>query len=87
MSKGSILMRKFPQQMRGQQRVERILEAAAEVFGETGFENATTNLIAERANTSIGSLYQFFPNKQSIIDTLCQCQIRETRGIEVKVEG
>jgi AcrR family transcriptional regulator len=65
-------MRRLPQQQRGLQRVERILQAAAEIFGESGFESATTNLIAERAKTSIGSLYQFFPNKQSIIDTLAQ---------------
>jgi AcrR family transcriptional regulator len=63
-------MRHHPQQERGQRRVEQILNAAAEVFGEIGFELATTNAIAERAQTSIGSLYQFFPNKDAIIDTL-----------------
>ncbi|MDX2138968.1 MAG: TetR/AcrR family transcriptional regulator [Chloroflexota bacterium] len=65
-------MRRLPQQQRGLERVERILQAAAEIFGESGFEGATTNLIAERAKTSIGSLYQFFPNKQSIVDALAQ---------------
>lgn len=63
-------MRHHPQQERGQRRVEQILSAAAEVFGETGFETATTNAIAQRAQTSIGSLYQFFPNKEAIIDAL-----------------
>jgi AcrR family transcriptional regulator len=63
-------MRHHPQQQRGQRRVEQILTAASEVFGEIGFETATTNAIAERAQTSIGSLYQFFPNKEAIIDTL-----------------
>ena len=63
-------MRHYPQQQRGQRRVEQILNAAAEVFGEIGFETATTNAIAQRAQTSIGSLYQFFPNKEAIVDAL-----------------
>lgn len=65
-------MRRTPQQERGQRRVQQILDAAAEVFSEVGYEVATTNMIAHRANTSIGSLYQFFPNKDSIIKTLAQ---------------
>jgi AcrR family transcriptional regulator len=63
-------MRRQPQQERGIRRVEEILNAAAELFGEIGFEAVTTNAIAARAKISIGSLYQFFPNKESIIITL-----------------
>lgn len=63
-------MRRTPQQARGQRRVSQILDAAAEVFAEIGYEAATTNAIAIRANTSIGSLYQFFPNKRAILDAL-----------------
>lgn len=63
-------MRRSPQQARGQRRVSQILDAAAEVFAESGYEAATTNAIAIRANTSIGSLYQFFPNKQAILTAL-----------------
>lgn len=63
-------MRRTPQQARGQRRVSRILDAAAQVFAETGYEAATTNAIAIRANTSIGSLYQFFPDKGAILDAL-----------------
>lgn len=63
-------MRRTPQQARGQRRVAQILDAAAEVFAEIGYEAATTNAIAIRANTSIGSLYQFFPNKRAILDAL-----------------
>lgn len=65
-------MRRSPQQARGQRRVSIILDAASEVFSEIGYEAATTNAIAIRANTSIGSLYQFFPNKFSILDALAQ---------------
>src|SRR5664279_5431362 len=63
-------MRRAPQQARGQRRVSTILDAAAEVFAETGYEETTTNAIAIRANTSIGSLYQFFPNKLAILSSL-----------------
>lgn len=63
-------MRRTPQQARGQRRVFQILDAAAAVFAETGYEAATTNAIAIRANTSIGSLYQFFPDKRAILDAL-----------------
>lgn len=63
-------MRRSPKQKRGRQRVEKILQAAAEVFAEVGYEAATTHAIADRANTAIGSLYQFFPDKLAIFHAL-----------------
>lgn len=63
-------MRRQPKQKRSQERIERILDAAAEVFDEVGFEAATTHAIATRANTAIGSLYQFFPDKLAIFHAL-----------------
>lgn len=65
-------LRKQPRQLRSQRRVRRILDAAAELFSEVGFEAATTNAIAERADISIGSLYQYFPNKAALFQALCQ---------------
>jgi AcrR family transcriptional regulator len=59
-------------QARGKQRIEQILEAAAEVFAERGFEPATTNAIAAAAGISPGSLYQFFRNKDEIARALAQ---------------
>lgn len=64
------VLRRIPQQDRGQRRIERILEAAAEVISEVGVDAATTNAIAARAETSVGSLYQFFPNKDAIVRAL-----------------
>lgn len=58
--------RKTPRQERSRVTVERILAAAAQVFGEEGAE-ATTDRIAVRAAVSVGSVYQYFPNKQAII--------------------
>jgi AcrR family transcriptional regulator/transposase-like protein len=62
--------RRKPQQKRGQQRVEKILLAAAEVFTEAGFAAATIQQIADRASTAVGSIYQFFPDKLTIFRTL-----------------
>jgi AcrR family transcriptional regulator len=53
-------------QTRGRRRTESILQAAGEIFVEYGYDRATTELIAQRANVSAGSLYQFFPNKEAI---------------------
>lgn len=63
-------MRRVPQREKGQRRVDAILKAAAGVFVESGYESATTNEIASRAKTSIGSLYQFFPNKEAILHAI-----------------
>ena len=62
--------RRQPQQQRSQKRVEKILDAAASLFDEVGFEAATTHAIAARANTAVGSLYQFFPDKLAIFNAL-----------------
>ncbi len=65
-------MRRLPRQARGEQRIAAILQAAAQVFYEVGFDAATTDMIAQRANTAIGSLYDFFPNKEAIAQRLCE---------------
>ncbi|MFI0367834.1 TetR/AcrR family transcriptional regulator [Actinomadura sp. 1N219] len=50
--------------------MDQILDAAAQVFGEAGYEAATTNAIAARAGVSPGSLYQFFGNKDAVAEAL-----------------
>jgi AcrR family transcriptional regulator len=60
-------MRRTPRQERGRQRVAQILDAAEALFGEAGYEAATTNQIAARAGVPIGSLYQFFPHKEALL--------------------
>ncbi|MBI3724109.1 TetR/AcrR family transcriptional regulator [bacterium] len=73
--------RKNPTQARSRARVERILEAAAQVVQEKGYDGATTNAIARRARTSIGSLYQFFPNKAALMHALALRYTDELRGL------
>lgn len=63
-------LRHLPQQARSQKRFNQILDAAVEVFAEVGYEAATTNAIAARADTSIGALYRFFPDKLAIFHAL-----------------
>ena len=59
--------RKLPRQDRSRATVDAILEAAARVLVKEGFERTTTNRVAEAAGVSVGSLYQYFPNKEAIL--------------------
>jgi len=63
-------------QARGERRVGQLLDAAAEVFAESGYEAATTNAIAARAGASPGTLYQFFPNKEAMAEALADRYLR-----------
>ena len=51
------------------------------MFAEVGYEAATTNLIAQRAETSIGSLYEFFPNKEALARSLADRYITQIGGL------
>jgi len=66
-----------PRQKRAQHKVELILEAAMRLLDKGGFELLTTNAIAETAGVSIGTLYQYFPNKESILDALSGREVAE----------
>lgn len=59
--------RKMPSQGRSRETVDTLLEATARVLIHDGYEGTSTNKIAQKAGVSIGSLYQYFPNKESLI--------------------
>ncbi|KAA6487216.1 TetR/AcrR family transcriptional regulator [Agrobacterium sp. SHOUNA12C] len=59
-----------PKRRRGHDRVAVLLEAAATVFVEKGYDAATMTEIAAKAHSSIGSLYQFFPTKPLLAEAL-----------------
>jgi AcrR family transcriptional regulator len=63
-------MRKSPRQPRARKTVDFILDAAAYILAERGFDGFTTNHIAERAGVNISSLYQYFPDKLAILEAL-----------------
>jgi AcrR family transcriptional regulator len=69
--------RKKPRQQRAKQTVEAILEAAAQVFEAQGYARGTTDRIAARAGVSVGSLYQYFPNKDAILLALAERHMEE----------
>jgi AcrR family transcriptional regulator len=69
--------RKTPKQARAQATVEAILTATAELLVDLGYERTTTNAIARRAGVSIGSLYQYFPNKEALFTALCDQHMTE----------
>ena len=62
--------RRVPVQARSRERVERILDAAVQLLNDEGYDAVKTNLIAKRAGVSIGSIYQFFPNRFAIFNAL-----------------
>ena len=64
------VLRRTPVQARSAERVQRMLDACAELIGEIGYEQVTTTLIARRAKVAIGSLYQFFPDKTAVARAL-----------------
>lgn len=68
--KPQLLPRKSPRQARSKALVMAILDATAQVLVERGYAGSSTNLIASRAGVSIGSVYQYFPNKDSLIAAL-----------------
>lgn len=70
--------RKPPVQQRSQATVAELLTAAAQVFESHGYAAGTTNRIAARAGVSIGTLYQYFPNKESLAVALRERHIAET---------
>jgi len=63
-------LRRVPVQGRSVARVQRMLDACADIVDEVGYEGLTTTLLAERAEVAIGSVYQFFPDKRAIVQAL-----------------
>ena len=70
------LPRRVPIQKRSEQTVQRILDAAGELLGEIPLEFVTTSRIAKQAGLSIGALYRFYPDKQSIFDAVAVRHVR-----------
>lgn len=68
--KTKALMRKQPSQSRSKATVDAIIEAAARILSDQGWSGFTTNKVAEAAGVSIGSYYQYFPDKHSLIEAI-----------------
>jgi len=72
--------RQARRQPRGLHRVDEILDAAAHVFAEVGYDAASTHAIAVQAKISHGSLYQFFLNKEAIAHALATRYVNQLRA-------
>jgi AcrR family transcriptional regulator len=73
--------RREPRQQRSRQTVEAVLEAVPRVLRRHGAEAITTNRVAEAAGVSIGSLYQYFPDKQAIFMALHERHVDGVRHV------
>ena len=67
---GSSLLRNEPVQARSSARLAGLLDAAAAVIDEIGFERLTTAMVAERAGASIGTVYRYFPDRIAVVEAL-----------------
>ena len=75
------LTRREPKQRRSRETVQAVLEAVERVLKRHGVEAITTNRIAEAAGVSIGSLYQYFPDKRAIFTALYDRHVDEVRNV------
>ncbi|MGF6772392.1 AcrR family transcriptional regulator [Paraburkholderia sp. GAS199] len=76
--------RKQPLQRRSANTVESVLEAAARILETHGVDAYTTNAVAQRAGVSIGSLYQYFPNRDALTVALIE---RESAQLLADIEA
>jgi AcrR family transcriptional regulator len=79
--KAQISSRRRPKQARSADLVSAVLEAAVQVLVKEGGKRFTTARVAERAGVSVGSLYQYFPNKASILFRLQSDEWRQTSAL------
>src|SRR5580692_2691001 len=75
--------RKSPVQARSTASVDAILQATIQVLLQVGKERLTTTLVAHRAGVSVGTLYQYFPNKRSLLQAVLRAHLtRVTEAFE-----
>jgi AcrR family transcriptional regulator len=70
-------LRRAPQQERSRARVRRLLEAADRILATEGFGALTVRRLAEAADVPVGTIYQFFPDKDAVVDALARRYIAE----------
>ncbi|MBG6092501.1 TetR/AcrR family transcriptional regulator [Actinomadura viridis] len=70
-------LRRRPAQRRSAERVQRMLDACADILDESGYDGLTTTRIAQRAEVAIGSVYQFFPDKRAVAQALALRNLEE----------
>lgn len=79
MTESTTSPRRHPLQVRSQHTVQRVLDAASSLLGQIPLDELTTTRVATEAGLSIGGLYRFFPDKQSIIDAIAVRHVEQFR--------
>jgi AcrR family transcriptional regulator len=79
-------LRKMPSQERSRKTMAAIYEAAANIFASSGYAETTTDQIAQRAGVSIGTLYNYFSSKESILYGLWEKHVQEIKAIVQQVD-
>lgn len=75
--------RREPRRRTGRAIVDALLDAASSLLASQGLAGMTTNAVAERAGVSVGSLYQYFPNKQALVSAVSD-RLNAALGAEVE---
>lgn len=80
---GATLLRNEPVQARSTARLTALLDAAASVIGEIGYERLTTAMVAEKAGASIGTVYRYFPDRIAVLQSLSARNLNDftSRGL------
>lgn len=84
-AKRQSVMRKEPRQARSRATVETIVQAGARILSDEGWAGFTTNRVAELAGVSIGSLYQYFPDKLSLVDAIRNRHLDDSIAVMRKI--
>jgi AcrR family transcriptional regulator len=71
---------KVPQQQRARVTYDSVLDAAARILATRGYERLTTNHVAQAAGVAIGSVYEYFPDKETIVAEVARRTLREMTG-------
>lgn len=80
-SPGTSRLRRVPRQARSRRRFDAILDTAAQLFADKGFDASSMEAIAAQTHTSIGSVYQFFPDKLAVFEALAMRCLERGRGL------
>jgi AcrR family transcriptional regulator len=83
---GSANAPRAPRQERGQRRVEAILDATAALIAEEGVSGVTMHRVARRSGTTTGSMYHFFPDRETLLGALVERHAQAWRALTAQVE-
>lgn len=84
---GGSLLRNEPVQARSSARLTGLLDAAAAIIDEIGYERLTTAMVAERAGASIGTVYRYFPDRIAVVEALAvRCVQRLVDKVRARVD-